>query len=350
MADRRKSTRGNVTISDVAGHAGVSPATVSRVLNGGYPVAAGTRLQVERVVQELGYIRNAHAQALRSTSTGVVGVILHDVADPYFSEIVAGIQEVATAHRRLVVLCNSLRDPENELQYVRMLRGQRVDAVILAGGAVEDQAYLRQLRRQALGLKQQGARMVMCGRYSSVSTNAVVPDNRAGAAMLTRHLIARGHHRIAEIMGPPNFSTTQERSAGHREALAASRIPHHPELAVSGAFTRDGGYEATRQILAAGTGVTAIFAANDLMAVGALAALREAGLRVPQDVSVVGFDDIPPVRDVVPALTTVRVPMREMGRRSMQIALGLGARPSRLEVLPVELIERDSVAQPKLAA
>ena len=350
MADRRKSSRGNVTISDVAGHAGVSPATVSRVLNGGYPVAAATRQQVERVVQDLGYIRNAHAQALRGSSTGVVGVILHDVADPYFSEIVAGIQEVAAAQRRLVVLCNSMRDPENELRYVQMLRGQRVDAVLLAGGALEDQLYLRQLRRQAQGLRQQGARMVMCGRYSSVSTNAVVPDNRAGAVRLTEHLVARGHRRIAEIMGPPNFSTTDERSAGHREALAAARISRNPRLAVSGAFTRDGGYEATRQVLAAGAGITAIFAANDLMAVGALAALREAGLRVPEDVSLVGFDDIPTVRDVVPALTTVRVPMREMGRRSMQIALGLGGRAARLEVLPVELVERDSVAKAKAVA
>ncbi len=350
MAGRLKTPRDNVTIADVAGHAGVSPATVSRVLNGGYPVAASTRQQVERVVQDLGYIRNAHAQALRSSSTGVVGVILHDVADPYFSEIVAGIQEVATASRRLVVLCNSLRDPENELRYVQMLRGQRVDALILAGGTIGDPAYLRQLRRQAQALRQQGVRMVMCGRYSSVSSHAVVPDNRAGAALLTRHLVANGHRRIAEIMGPPNFSTTEERSAGHRETLAAARISRDPSLAVSGAFTRDGGYEAARRVLMAGSGVTAIFAANDLMAVGAMAALREAGLRVPRDVSLVGFDDIPTVRDVVPALTTVRVPMREMGRRSMQIALGLGARPARLEVLPVELIERDSVAKPKAAA
>ncbi len=347
MADaRRRSSRANVTISDVAGHAGVSPATVSRVLNGGYPVAEVTRLQVQKVVNDLGYIRNADAQALRGTSTGVVGVILHDVADPYFSEIVAGIQEVATAHRRLVVLCNSLRDPENELQYVQMLRGQRVDALILAGGAIEDATYLRQLRRQALGLKQQGARMVMCGRYSSVSTNAVVPDNRGGAAVITRHLLQHRHRRIAEIMGPPHFSTTEERSAGHREALAEARIARAPALAVSGAFTRDGGYEATRSILRSGAGFTAIFAANDLMAVGALAALREAGLRVPADVSLVGFDDIPTVRDVVPALTTVRVPMREMGRRSMQVALGYGGRQARLEVLPVELIERDSVGVP----
>ncbi len=347
---RRPSNGAAVTISDVARHAGVSPATVSRVLNGGYPVATQTRSQVERVVHELGYVRNAHAQALRGTSTGVVGVIIHDVADPYFAEIVAGIQEVAAANRRLVVLCNSLRDPEGELAYLELLRAQRVTAVILAGGAIENAAYLRALQRQARGLRQQGTRIVMCGRYSSVTTDVVVPDNRGGAERITRHLLERGHRQIAEIMGPANFSTTEERSAGHRKALADAGVDRDPALVAHGGFTRDGGYEAACAILDSGADVTAIFAANDLMAVGALAAIREAGLRVPDDVSVVGFDDIPTVRDVVPGLTTIRVPMREMGRRSMQVTLGTARRGSRQETLPVELVERDSVAAPSLRA
>jgi LacI family transcriptional regulator len=342
---KRPRNRASVTISEVAKNAGVSPATVSRVLTGGYPVAAETRLQVERVVEDLGYIRNVHAQALRGTSTGVVGVIIHDVADPYFSEIVAGIQEVAAANRRLVVVCNSLRDPDSELSYVQMLRAQRVSAVILAGGAIGNAAYLRELKRQARGLKQQGARIVMCGRYSSVTSDAVVPDNVEGARLLTRYLLEKGHRQIAEIMGPLQFSTTEERSSGHRQVLREAGIERDPSLAVSGGFTRDGGYAAARRILGLGVEFTAIFAANDLMAVGTLAALREAGLRVPGDISLVGFDDIPTVRDVAPGLTTVRVPMREMGRRSMQVALGLGRRESRLQVLPVELVLRESVAE-----
>src|SRR5215813_12402160 len=138
----------SVTIRDVANHAGVSPATVSRVLNGGYPVAEIKRTQVEKAVRELGYIRNAHAQALRRTSTGVVGVIIHDVADPFFAEIVAGIQEVAAASGALVVLCNSLRNPDSEIRYLEMLRGQRVDAVVIAGGAFENSAYRQALQRQ----------------------------------------------------------------------------------------------------------------------------------------------------------------------------------------------------------
>lgn len=339
-----KENSANVTISNVAHKAGVSPTTVSRVLNGGYPVAQDTRAQVEKVVRDLGYIRNAHAQALRRTKTGVVGVIIHDVADPYFSEIVAGIQEVAAANNRLVVLCNSLRDPRSELRYVQMLRGQRVDALILTGGAIEDAEYLRAIRNDARALKAQGARMVICGRYSSVNTDVVVPDNTSGAEMLTTHLLRRGHRRIAELMGPPHFSTTDERSGGHRKALRDAGVERDPQLAIAGGFTRDGGYEATRRLLASGAKFSAVYAANDLMALGALIAFREAKMRVPEDVSLVGFDDIPTVRDITPGLTTVRVPMREMGRRSMQIALGSGGQKSRVQVLPVELVERESVA------
>jgi LacI family transcriptional regulator len=344
---QRPGTPTNVTISDVAAGAHVSPATVSRVLNGGYPVAPATRQQVERVVRELGYVRNAHARALRTASSGVVGVIIHDVADPYFSEIVAGIQEVAAASHRLVLLCNSLRDAQSELDYIQMLRGQRVGALILAGGAIEDAGYLRALRREAIGLKQQGVRIVMCGRYSSVVTDVVMPDNRGGAELLTRFLLDKGHRDIAEITGPANFSTTDDRSAGHRQALDQAGIQRDPDLVRAGGFTRDGGYEGMCQLIAARVRFTAVYAANDQMAVGALAALREAGLRVPKDVSLAGFDDIPTVRDVVPGLTTVRVPMREMGRRSVHVALRANGRRPRTEVLPVELVIRDSVAEPR---
>src|SRR5215469_9979405 len=341
----RSIARASVTIRDVANHAGVSPATVSRVLNGGYPVAEIKRAQVEKAVRELGYIRNAHAQALRRTSTGVVGVIIHDVADPFFAEIVAGIQEVAAASGSLVVLCNSLRNPDSEIRYLEMLRGQRVDAVVVAGGAFEISAYRQALQRQIRELKRRGTPIVMCGR-SSRSTDAVWPDNRGGAEEVTRHLVATGHRAIAEIMGPPNFSTTKERSAGHRGVLSGAGIDRDPSLVATGHFTRDGGYEATRALLAGRARFTAIFAANDLMAMGALAALREAGLRVPDDVSLIGFDDVPTVRDVVPGLTTVSVPMREMGRRSIRIGLAGADRGPRMEMLPVHLVKRESVSSP----
>jgi LacI family transcriptional regulator len=331
------------TITDVARLAGVSPTTVSRVLNGGYPVSATTRTRVEGAVRQLSYVRNAHAQALRAASSGLVGVIIHDVADPYFAEIVAGIQEVAATSGRLVVLCNSLRDAGSELRYVELLRGQRADAVILAGGAIGDPEYLQELPRQARWLRRQGARMIMCGRHA-LDADAVLPDNRGGAYLLGRHLLRFGHRSIAEISGPPDFSTTDERSAGLDEALREAGITRDPRLTVSGNFSRDGGYDAARALLRAGDRFTAIFAANDMMALGALAALREAGLRVPDDMSLVGFDDLPILRDVVPGITTVRVPMREMGRRCMRLAMAGDRRGPRLETLPVELVERESVA------
>jgi LacI family transcriptional regulator, galactose operon repressor len=335
--------RPTVTILDVARHARVAPATVSRVLNGNYPVAPATRARVEKAIRELSYVRNAHAQALRAVSTGVVGVIIHDVTDPYFSEIVAGIQEVAAEKGRLVVLCNSLRDPRSESRYIEMLRGQRVDAVILAGGAIPDPEYLRDLRRQALALAAQGSGIITCGRYE-LTADAVLPDNARGAYVLTRHLLERGHRRIAEISGPPGLSTTEDRSAGHAQALGEAGLSRDPSLSVSGGFSRDGGYQAARRLLALGASFTAICAANDLMALGALAALREAGLGVPSDVSLVGYDDLPIISDVVPGITTIRVPMREMGRRCMRLALDGPRKEPRVEVLPVELVERESVA------
>jgi LacI family transcriptional regulator len=147
-------------------------------------------------------------------------------------------------------------------------------------------------------------------------------------------------------MGPPNFSTTRERSTAHRAVLASAGVAYDASLVATGHFTRDGGYEATKDLVAGRARFTAIFAANDLMAMGALAALRESGLRVPDDVSVIGFDDVPTVRDVVPGLTTVSVPMREMGRRSIRIGLAGADGGPRLEMLPVYLLKRESVRSP----
>ena len=331
-----------VNITHVARRAGVSPATVSRVLNGNYPVATGTRERVLQAVRELGYVANAHAQALLKASSGTVGVILHDVSDPYFAEICRGIQEVAAARNRLVVLCNSLRDPAREITYIEMLRAHRVDAVIMAGGYILDEGYLLVLQEQALRLRGQGSRLVLCGRHP-VSADAVVPDNTGGAAQLVRHLLRAGHRRIAHIAGPRGFSTTQDRQEGYLGALASFAVEADPALMVSGDFSRQGGYEATIGLLQSSVDFTAIFAANDLVAVGSMAALREHGVRVPDDVSLVGFDDLPISRDITPPLTTVKVPMVEMGRRSMELALQERDAACRVVRLPTELVERQSV-------
>ena len=332
-------------ITDVARRAGVSTATVSRVLNRNYPVSDGVRQRVLEAVRDLGYVANAHARALLTSTSGTVGVILHDVSDPYFAEIVRGIQEVAAREDRLVVICNSLREPNREITYIEMLRAHRVDAIIMAGGHILDDEYMMALREQALQLRAQGSRLVLCGRHP-VRADAVVPDNTAGGSRLVRHLLERGHRRIAHIAGPENLSTAQDRLDGYLGALASYAIEADPALVTGGDFTREAGYEATGRLLDAGVAFTAVSAANDLTAVGVLACLRDRGLRVPEDVSVAGFDDLPVARDVTPQLTTVRVPMLEMGRQSMLLALRDVQAPYELVRLETELVERHSVAGP----
>jgi LacI family transcriptional regulator len=330
-------------ITDVARRAGVSTATVSRVLNRNYPVSDAVRQRVLEAVRDLGYVANAHARALLTSTSGTVGVILHDVSDPYFAEIVRGIQEVAAREDRLVVICNSLREPAREITYIEMLRAHRVDAIVMAGGHILDDEYLMALREQALQLRAQGSRLVLCGRHP-VRADAVVPDNTAGGARLARHLLDLGHRRIAYIAGPESLSTSQDRLDGYLGALASYAVEPDPALVVTGDFTREGGYEATERLLAAEVAFTAVCAANDLAAAGVLASLRDHGLRVPEDVSVAGFDDLPVARDVTPALTTVRVPMVEMGRQSMRLALRDPKAPYELVRLETELVERRSVA------
>ena len=175
--------------------------------------------------------------------------------------------------------------------------------------------------------------------------HAVVPQNADGAHRLTTELLRLGHRRIAHLAGPPAFSTTRERHRGYEGALEAFGVPQDPALVVSGDFTRDGGLRACRELLDSGAEFSAIFAANDMTAVGALAALRERGIAVPEDVSLVGYDDIPLSRDVTPALTTVRVPMVELGRQAMWLALAPAADDARVIRLPTEVVTRASVAR-----
>lgn len=330
-------------IVDVARRAGVSTASVSRVLNGNYPVSEDVRRRVLEAVRDLGYVGNAHARALLKSTSGTVGVILHDVSDPYFAEIVRGVQEVAGLEDRLVVICNSLREPGREITYIEMLRAHRVDAVIMAGGHIMDDEYVMALREQALQLRAQGSRLVLCGRHP-VRADAVVPDNTVGAARLVRHLLAAGHRRIAHISGPPELSTTRDRLEGYLGALASYGLDADPALIVPGEFSRDGGYDGVGCLLDSGAEFTAVFAANDLTAVGAIARLHERGLRVPEDISVAGFDDVPVAGDVTPPLTTVRVPMVEMGRQSMRLALRDPAAPYEVVRLETELVVRKSVS------
>lgn len=331
-----------VTLSDVARRAGVSLATASRVLSrSSYGVKADLRDRVLTAAEELRYVPNAHAQALVRASTSTVGVLVHDVSDPYFSEVTRGIQRVASDAGRLVMVCNSYRDPVRELEYVSLLRAQRVQAIVLAGSGLDDRRYSQQLAVQLNEFVDAGGRIAFVGRHH-LTGDAVIPDNVGGARALGRALIGMGHRRFGVVAGPTLLTTTRDRLHGFESALREAGITLPPEQIIYTDFSRDGGYHATLQLVGRAPQITAIFALNDMVAIGTLAALRERGIAVPDQISVVGFDDIPFARDLTPALTTVHVPMAEMGARAMTLALNGDGAELRVEHLPTELILRAS--------
>ena len=233
------------TLSDVARRAGVSPATASRVINGSSkPVTDELRERVLAAVAELQYVPNAHAQLLARSHRSAVGVIVHDVSDPYFAEITRGLQRVATDQGRLLMICNSYRDPDRELEYVELLRGHQVAALILAGSGYHDEAFTRQLNEKLAAYEATGGRVAVIGRHEH-SGDAVMPDNRTGGYLAGRELCGLGHRAIGVVAGPRILTTTTDRLAGLRQALA-EQGRELPERRIRYAeFDRDGGAEAT---------------------------------------------------------------------------------------------------------
>ncbi|MEV5879698.1 LacI family DNA-binding transcriptional regulator [Streptomyces sp. NPDC052101] len=348
-----------VTLADVAARAQVSPATVSRVLNGNYPVAAATRERVLRAVDELDYVLNGPASALAAATSDLVGILVNDIADPFFGIMASAIQaEIGgvgggrAGGERLAVVCNTGGSPERELTYLTLLQRQRAAAVVLTGGAVEDAPHAAAVAAKLRKLTEAGTRVVLCGRPPAAGTDAVALtfDNRGGGRELTDHLIGLGHRRLGYIAGPVERTTTRHRLEGHRAALAAAGIEEDPRRTVHGRYDRQSGYEATLELLRRDPSLTAIVAANDSVALGACAALRSSGLRIPEDVSVAGFDDLPFSVDAVPSLTTVRLPLAEAGARAGRIAMGREeAPPGGIATVRGELMVRGSSGVPRSA-
>ncbi|MGW0479709.1 LacI family DNA-binding transcriptional regulator [Nonomuraea sp. NPDC003214] len=325
-----------VTLEDVAKQAGVSLATASRVLNGSTrQVGAALRARVERAADELGYRANIAAQTLARGAGNVIGIVVHDLTDPYFAALADGAMRTAAGERLLVMVGTTHRDPEQEIAYVATLHAQRVRAVLLAGSRVADERVTARLAAELAAYQASGGR-VACVGQDLLGVDTVAPANHDGAAALARSLAGLGHTRFAVLAGPPHLLTAADRCAGFVTAVRDLGLPA-PRV-VHGPFDRDGGYTAAQE-----TGdATCVFAVNDVMAVGALAAYRERGIRVPDDVSVAGFDDIVTLRDQVPSLTTVRLPLKDMGARALELALS-GGDSRVVENVPGEVVLRESV-------
>ncbi|WP_331766623.1 LacI family DNA-binding transcriptional regulator [Embleya sp. NBC_00896] len=338
---------GPVTLQQVAERAGVSSATASRALhgsNGTRIVGEELRRRVLDAARELRYVSNAPAQALARSTTAVVGVVVHDVADPYFAAIAAGAMGVAREHGLLVMLAATFRDPELELDYIARLRAQRARAIVLAGSGFADREFTRRLAVEVDAYRADGGHVVSVGAHG-IAADTVRPGNRAGAALAVRHLYELGHRRFGIVSGPRALTTVRDRLDGARRQLRSLGVALPPGQIVDGGFTREDARVAVRELLARAPEVTAIVVLNDVMAAGVLAGLRDdLGLRVPERISVVGFDDLPFAVDLHPALSTVRLPLAEIGAGAMRMILaGPAVEPRSLD-LDAELVVRSSSA------
>ena len=316
----------SVTLQDVADRAGVSLTTASRVVNeGARRVGPGLAQRVNQAVAELGYTANLQARAVATGQSTMIGVVVHDIADPYFSSIAAGLIEAAEARQLLVCMSSTAATEVAEREYVALMRAQRARAVILIGSRTDDTAAREALRAEIAAFTGSGGRAVAVGQ-DLLGVDTVLPENAAGAEALARAMVAVGHRRFAVLAGPRGLLTARDRLDGFRAGLAAWNVPLEAAQVVHGPFTRDGGYEAMSAVLAAAGPEQAalpdcVFAVTDVMAMGALARLRAGGLAVPADIALAGFDDIGTLRDVYPPLTTVRLPLKRMGEMAAGLVL-----------------------------
>lgn len=328
------------TISDVARRAGVSPVTVSRVINHVAHVNPTTRAAVEQAIAELGYVPNVVARSLRSRRTRTLGLLLPDIANPFWTTVARGVEDSAQSHGYSVFLCNTDENPAKQRGYLNAVLSQRVDGVILA--PCDSDA------RGLAALADQNVPLVLVDRtVAGVETDTVGTDSISGARALVRHLIGLGHRRIGVLSGPPVISTAEERLAGYCMALSEAGITIDPRLVRRGEFRAGSGEHLAGQLLDEGLHPNAIFAANNALAQGALGALAKRGLRVPQDVAVVCFDEFGDVSaSFFPFMTVIAQPAYEIGSNAAQLLFsrleGGTSLPPRHVVLPARLIRRYS--------
>lgn len=324
------------TIAEVAERAGVSPTTVSHVLSGNRPVASETQIRVQLAIDELGFRPSGLARSLRLQRSDTIALIVPDIANPFYPAFARGI-DAALDGRYLTFVCSTDARRDTELRFIDDLRDRQVDGMVIASFAL--------VAADLAPLLEAGVPLVALGsRLEDPRLDVVTTDDEHGAYLATEHLIARGHRRIGLISGPEGGGDL--RHAGYRRALEAAGRPHRPELVVSGRWVRAGGAEAMRRLLDLGEPPTAVFAANDLMAIGAMDTIHERGARVPDDVALVGYDDIEAAALVSPALTTVVNPADEAGQEAGRLLLdrmtGRHEAEGRVVRLRSRLVVRDS--------
>ncbi len=332
MAVRDRSPR----LTDVAAAAGVSAATVSRYLNESLNLPPGTAARIDQAIRTLDYRPNPHARRLSLGRSDAIGLVLPDIGNPFFARLAAAIEEAADAAGLELMLAATLNRPDRERLYLERMRRHHVDGLIFVTNHGDD-GELARIINAARGV------VLVDEDVRGAHGPKVFCDNEQGGALAARHLLRAGHIALASIGGPAELMSGEARLRGFRETVRAAGPPAHILAELPGAYSLAHGRAATTSLLAMTPRPTAIFAASDEIAIGALSVLKASGIRVPHDISIIGFDDVGPLDLFDPPLTTIRQPVAEMGRLAVAL-LGGGAAADELVRLPVEIVVRDSVA------
>lgn len=329
-----------ITIKDIARHAGVSVTTVSHVVNKTRFVSEDTRTRVLGAIAELKYVPSAVARSLKNNRTQTIGMMIPNCSNPYFAEIIRGIEDTCFQAGFNVILCNSDDDPKKQGQYVRVLTEKQVDGLIVLSSGGDDELG-EHLRHAAM------PQVLVDREVEHLNADLVEVNHEAGGYLATQHLLGLGHRRIACITGPLSLSSAAQRVAGYRRALLEAGLKVQSSLMREADFTSAGGHAAMLDLLGQKQGLTAVVASNDLMAFGAISAAASAGLALPRDLSLVGFDDIALAAYSSPPLTTVAQPKHRMGELAARLLLARISdhrRPPQREILQPELCLRQSTA------
>jgi LacI family transcriptional regulator len=322
------------TIREVAKRAGVSPITVSRVVNNSDYVNQATKKRVQAAIRQMGYVPNTLARSLRSRRTSTLALVLTDITNPFWTTVARGAEDAASKAGFSMMLGNTDESEEKQGRYITALLEKRIDGILFVPVG-NTSAVIRMVKRQNVPV------VVLDRRISGAKADVVRCDSEGGAFKLTKLLLSLGHRRIAVLSGPGNISTAEDRVHGYQRALSEQGVPLQSELMQYGRFTVESGAEMADRMLRLAPRPTAIFAGNNFIAIGALKAVQEARLRVPEDVALVGFDDLPANLTIAPFLTVAKQPAYEMGKGAAELLLarlaGKAPRGYQEMVLPTEI-------------
>jgi len=333
------------TVRDVAKRANVSPITVSRVINQSGYFSEEARMRVEAAIDELGYVPNRLARSLRSKRTNVIALVLTDITNPFFTTLARSVEDAASDAGFMVIICNTDESEVEEQKNLHTLLQQQVDGILLVP-ACSTSASVDLIQKQKTPVVVLDRRMP-----AGTEVDIVRGDSEGGAYQLIQLLIGLGHKRIAVLSGPRDVSTAQDRVAGYQRAMCEADLEAAANLVYYGGFTQPYGYEMAQRALSANPRPTALFATNNFIAIGCLKALQDAGLRVPEDIAIVSFDDLPSTLITFPFFTVAAQPAYEMAKKATQLLLarlnGEASAACQEIVLPTEIIVRQSSGQPQ---